>query len=251
MDPDGAGWVVLSEPGLSSPSPPPSPRPPGPPPSSPTKMSKTDKVVNKIASVLSGAGSVKRGAAVPPSTKDQTSTTHQAAPPAVQAAAPSLPPVIVPRDHAEAKDTCEVETPVRSNLIQETDPNVPPDNCTVAPPSKDDTVVLSLDQPPSVVPAPQTTRSDTSTTITPSRMSAKSDLAATDAGPPVVGGASRTALGDVIVPAEMQNGMTMLKVSAKKIQQKVFKLDPDKGTIEWGSRKGAFGQSNPRRPGRG
>ncbi|KAL7415734.1 PLC-like phosphodiesterase [Mrakia frigida] len=32
----------------------------------------------------------------------------------------------------------------------------------------------------------------------------------------------------------------MLKVSAKKIQQRTFKLDGEKGTIEWGSKKGGF-----------
>jgi len=45
-----------------------------------------------------------------------------------------------------------------------------------------------------------------------------------------------------MVPKEMQEGMTMLKVSAKKIQQRVFKLDGEKGTIEWGSKKGGFGE---------
>ncbi|CED84915.1 Phosphoinositide-specific phospholipase C [Phaffia rhodozyma] len=40
------------------------------------------------------------------------------------------------------------------------------------------------------------------------------------------------------VPRLLQEGVSMLKVSAKKVQQTIFKLDGDKGTIEWPSKKG-------------
>lgn len=45
------------------------------------------------------------------------------------------------------------------------------------------------------------------------------------------------ALEEVIVPELLLHGTPLLKVSAKKVQNRVFRLDPDRGQISWESKK--------------
>lgn len=54
--------------------------------------------------------------------------------------------------------------------------------------------------------------------------------------------------GEVVVPKALVEGEPMLKVSAKKVQQRVFKLDPDNGTLEWESKRGGKSTSSLIRP---
>lgn len=42
---------------------------------------------------------------------------------------------------------------------------------------------------------------------------------------------------EVKVPALLLHGTPLLKVSAKKVQTRLFKLDPDQGQILWESKK--------------
>jgi len=48
---------------------------------------------------------------------------------------------------------------------------------------------------------------------------------------------SDTSSDEVKVPVLLLHGTPLLKVSAKKIQTRVFKLDPDQGQILWESKK--------------
>ena len=48
--------------------------------------------------------------------------------------------------------------------------------------------------------------------------------------------------GDAAVPHILQQGIPMLKVSAKKQKRYVFKLDPDQGQIVWESKKFRFSE---------
>lgn len=57
------------------------------------------------------------------------------------------------------------------------------------------------------------------------------------------GGASR-APDDIRVPALLQNGIPMLKVSEKNVKQRRFKIDPDQGLILWESKKSGISQSH-------
>lgn len=54
--------------------------------------------------------------------------------------------------------------------------------------------------------------------------------------------------GEVVVPKALVEGEPMLKVSAKKVKQRVFKLDPDKGTLEWESKRGGKSTTSQIRP---
>jgi hypothetical protein len=220
---DGAGWVVLPPP--ESPSSPPSAAL-GPTPTSPARVSRTDKVVNKIVTVLAGGNPSKRYTG-PLTSKREQHAPETATGGSTTAREHTLSPVLLPRDHAPTVEPSEVDTPIRSNSVPETSKHQPPQDYAVVPPLKDDTVILSLDQPPSAPLTSVPPRSDTSATITADSLARMPSLASGNGQLPGVGGATRTALGDVITPKEMQ---------------KVFKLDPDKGTIEWGSRKGAFGE---------
>ncbi|OBZ76452.1 1-phosphatidylinositol 4,5-bisphosphate phosphodiesterase delta-4 [Grifola frondosa] len=49
--------------------------------------------------------------------------------------------------------------------------------------------------------------------------------------------AQRSTMADVTVPQLLQQGVPMLKVSAKKQKRYIFKLDPDQGQIVWESKK--------------
>lgn len=52
-------------------------------------------------------------------------------------------------------------------------------------------------------------------------------------------GAGSTAVSELaVVPRTLAEGVPMLKVSAKKVQQRTFHLDADKGTLEWESKRG-------------
>lgn len=48
---------------------------------------------------------------------------------------------------------------------------------------------------------------------------------------------------DVVVPKQLQEGIAMLKVSAKKVKQMVFRLDGEEGTLKWPSKNGGVGSS--------
>lgn len=66
----------------------------------------------------------------------------------------------------------------------------------------------------------------------------------TAAGPSGTSGPSaNAAAGEFVVPPELAEGVPMLKVSAKKVQQRTFRLDADKGTLEWESKRGGTSTS--------
>jgi hypothetical protein len=46
---------------------------------------------------------------------------------------------------------------------------------------------------------------------------------------------------EVKVPALLLRGTPLLKVSAKKVQTRLFRLDPDQGQISWESKKSGGG----------
>lgn len=48
-----------------------------------------------------------------------------------------------------------------------------------------------------------------------------------------------------VVPRSLVEGVQMLKVSAKKVQQRTFRLDADKGTLEWESKRGGTSEWRP------
>lgn len=50
---------------------------------------------------------------------------------------------------------------------------------------------------------------------------------------------------DVRVPALLQNGTPMLKVSAKRQKVLTFRLDADLGQIQWPSKKTGIGEFPP------
>lgn len=68
-----------------------------------------------------------------------------------------------------------------------------------------------------------------------------SPVAGDDIGIPVAHGAS---LADVTVPAVLQRGTPMIKVSGRKQKNVVFRLDPDRGQIIWESKKHRISMSS-------
>jgi hypothetical protein len=84
-----------------------------------------------------------------------------------------------------------------------------------------------------------TNRSTTSETITPSSHGRPS----TPLSPSLPPSNPLTTVDDVVVPKHLQDGIPMLKVSAKKVKQMVFRLDGEEGTLKWPSKKGGVGQS--------
>jgi hypothetical protein len=48
------------------------------------------------------------------------------------------------------------------------------------------------------------------------------------------------------IPRALAEGVPMLKVSAKKVQQRSFRLDADKGTLEWESKRGGTSEQRLR-----
>lgn len=220
-------------------------------PSSPSKSSsnngggKVDQAINKIVGSLARAGSrlggkdKERGGASSTTRTKETERVDANAKVEVQGGTTEADRdrVVVPPHQVQAQE------PARGTERQE----------------EEETVVLSLQtpsfpssnpsQPPQPTP-PTPVRSDTGATITPvshAASSAQPTTTVNSSGGGGGGGGATLNLGEVVVPKEMQEGMTMLKVSAKKIQQRTFKLDGEKGTIEWGSKKGGFGECDERR----